>query len=58
MTDVGPVVAARSLANVLLLLLEGVIAARLPRHLVPSGPPHVVAARYREHDRIVRGDGG
>jgi len=36
-TDLGLVVASRSVANVALLLLGGVIADRLPRHLVLTG---------------------
>ncbi|WP_440708509.1 MFS transporter [Herbiconiux sp. YIM B11900] len=36
-TDLGLVVAARSVANVAVLLLGGVIADRLPRHLVLVG---------------------
>jgi len=43
-TDVGLVVAARSMANVLLLLFGGVIADRLPRHLVLVGSSLAAAA--------------
>lgn len=43
-TDVGLVVAARSLANVLLLLFGGVIADRLPRHIVLVGSSLAAAA--------------
>jgi len=42
--DVGLVVAARSLANVLLLLFGGVLADRLPRHLVLVGSSLAAAA--------------
>ncbi|MFB2584515.1 MFS transporter [Herbiconiux liukaitaii] len=43
-TDLGLVVAARSIANVAVLLLGGVIADRLPRHLVLVGASLAAAA--------------
>lgn len=43
-TDLGLVIASRSLANVLLLLFGGVVADRLPRHLVLVGSSAAAAA--------------